>query len=85
MISLNDESCMTRPSLIDLNPLELNYYPLVISLDKYNGSCNAVDDLSTKIYVFPVPSKKHDVNVKVLNMIARINEIKTSVKHISCD
>ena len=31
---LNDEPCMVRPTLIDINPAELKYYPLVISLNK---------------------------------------------------
>ena len=33
-VSLNNEPCMARPTLIDLNPTELNYYPFTISLDK---------------------------------------------------
>ena len=44
---------MIRPALVDLNPVELNYYPLMISLFRFNGSCNVVDDLSRK-YVFPI-------------------------------
>ena len=40
-----------RPTLIDLNPIELNHYPFMISLDECNGSWNAVNDLSTKICV----------------------------------
>ena len=40
------------------------------------------DNLSTKICV---PSKTKDVNLKVFNMITKINEAKTLVKHISCD
>ena len=40
---------MIRPTLIDLNPDELNYYPLIVSLDKCSRSCDAADDLSTKI------------------------------------
>ena len=52
-ISLNDELCMIRPTIIDLNPVELKYYPFMISLDKYSGSCNV---LSPKRCV---PKKKH--------------------------
>ena len=48
-MSLNNKPCITIPTLIDLNPAELNYYPFMISLDKCSGSCNAVDDLSTTI------------------------------------
>ena len=43
---LNDEPCMIRPILIDLNPVELKYYPFMISLDKGSGNCNV---LSPKI------------------------------------
>ena len=45
---LNDEPCMVKPILIDLNPAELKYYPFVIRLDKCTGSCNV---LSRKICV----------------------------------
>ena len=54
--------------LIDLNLIELNYYSFMINLDKGNGSCNAVNYLSTKINT---PSKTKDVNVKVFNTITR--------------
>ena len=74
---------MNRPTLIDLNPVNFNYYPFMISPDKCNGSCNnAVDDLSAKVCV---PSKTKDVTVKVINIIKRINEAKTLVKHLSCN
>ena len=61
-VSLNNERCMVRPTLINLNPIEFNYYPFMTSLDNCNESCNAADDLSTKICI---PSKTKDVNVKV--------------------
>ena len=69
-LSLNNEPCMVRLTLTDLNSLELNYYPFMISLDKCSGSCNSVDDLSTKIRVW---GETKDVNVRVLNMITRTN------------
>ena len=37
---LNDEPCRVRPAIIDMNPVELKYYPLMISLNKCTGSCN---------------------------------------------
>ena len=70
---------MVIPTLIDLNPVELKYYPFMVSLDKCSGSCNI---LSPKICV---PKKTKDVNVKVFNMITNKNEVKTMEKHISCD
>ena len=45
---LNDKPCMIRSTLIDMNPIELKYYPFVISIDKYTGSYNV---LSPKLCV----------------------------------
>ena len=56
---------MIRPTLIDLNPIDLKYYPFMISSDKFNGSCNSVDDLSTNICS---PSKIKGINVKIINI-----------------
>ena len=39
---------MISPTLFDLNHVEYNYYPFMITQDKYSRSCNSVDDLSTK-------------------------------------
>ena len=47
-LSFDDEPCMIRPTLIDLNPIELTYYPFMISLVKCNGRGNV---LLPKIYV----------------------------------
>ena len=51
----------------------------MIGLDKCNGSCNSVDDLSRKICV---PNKTKNINVRVLNMITNKNEAKAMIKHI---
>ena len=34
---LNDEPCMVRPTLTDLNPVGLKCYPFIISSDKCSG------------------------------------------------
>ena len=64
---------------IDLNPVELEYYPFMISLDKCTGSCNV---LSPKTYV---PKETKELNNKVSNIILNKNQAKTIRKHISCD
>ena len=53
-VFLHKKPCIIRPFLIDLNAVELKYYPFMISLDKCSGSRNSVDYLSTNICV---PSK----------------------------
>ena len=70
---------MVRPSLIDLNPVELKYYRFMISLYKCTGSCNV---LSPKICV---PKETKDISVKAFNLIRNKNEAKTMTKQISCD
>ena len=72
-VSVNNEPCIVRPTLIDLNPVAFNYYPIMIRLNKCNESCNAAVDLSAKIFV---PSKAKDVKAKVLNITTRKNEEK---------
>ena len=44
----NDKPCTVRPTLTDLDPVELKYYPFMISLDKCTGNFNV---FSPKIYV----------------------------------
>ena len=65
--------------LLILNPVQLKYYPFMISLDKCSGSC---DVLSPRICV---PKTTKDINVNALNRITNKNEAKTITKHISCD
>ena len=43
-----------QPTLINLNPneysQELHFYPIVVKLDKCAGSCNALNELSNKLW-----------------------------------
>ena len=43
-VSLNNEPWLARPTLIDLKPNELHYYPFNVSLNRFNGSSNTLDD-----------------------------------------
>ena len=70
---------MLRPTLVDLNPVEFNYYPFMISLNKCTGSCNV---LSSSICV---PKETKDINIKVFNMTANKNEAKAITERIPCD
>ena len=79
--SINNQPCMVRPILTDLNPDELHYYPFIISLDRFDGSCSTVEDSSCQIHV---PNKIGDLSLKVFTMIKGQNKPKTLVKHISC-
>ena len=45
-VSLGNEPYRSRTTSIDLNPVELNYYPFMISLAKCNVISNIFDDSS---------------------------------------
>ena len=76
---LNDEPCMIRPTIIDMNPVKLKYYPFMIKLNKIIGSCNV---LSPKIFV---QKETKDINLKAFNMITNKDEAKAMAEHISFD
>ena len=65
---LNDEPCVAKPTLIDLNSVEFKYYPFMISLNTFTGSFSV---LSPKICV---PKEIKDINVKTFNMITNNND-----------
>ena len=42
------EQYKARTFFIDLNPVELKYYPSMITLDKRNGNCNTFSAISDR-------------------------------------
>ena len=84
-MSLSNQEYMTQPTLINLHPNEYSqkfyYCPYAVKLDRCVGNCNALNDLSNKVFV---PNKTEDLNLSVINMITEINESKTLTKYISC-
>ena len=77
---------MIQPILINLHPneysQEFHYSPFAAKLDRCVGSCNTLNDLSNKARA---PDKTEDLSLSVFNMITRINESKTLIRHISCE
>ena len=57
-----------------MNLDELHYYSLMVSLDEFDGSCNAPEIPVGRICV---PHKMENVNLKVFTMIKGINIHKT--------
>ena len=68
-----NQTCMFGLTLIDFSPDVLHYYLLITNLDRYDGSCNTVEDPFGRICV---PNKIDDVKFKVFNMIKEIKIIK---------
>ena len=77
-ISLSNQLGMAGPTLIYLNPNECNqrlsYYPVMVNLDRCNGICNTINDISRRTCV---SNKTEVVNLSAFNIIARINKSST--------
>ena len=54
-VSLSNQKCMTQFTLIYLHPneysQELCYYLFAVNLNRCAGSCNTLDDLSSRVCV----------------------------------
>ena len=80
-MSMNSKKCMSRPKIIDLNPNEPIFFPYSIKINKCSGSCNTINNPFAKLCV---PDITKNINVKVFNLIARINETRQIVWHETC-
>ena len=80
-VSVVNEKCMARPKIIDTNANEPVFYPLSVKVNKCSGNCNAINDPMAKLRVADVVK---DLNLKVFNMLARINETRKVVWHETC-
>ena len=72
---------MSRPKIIDINANEPVFYPYSIKVYKCSGSCNNINDPYAKLCVPDIIKK---INVKVFNLMARINKTRQIVWHETC-
>ena len=72
-VSVTNEECMARPKIIDVNKNEKVFYPVSIKVNKCSGNCNNINDPMIKLCV---PDIIKDINIKVFNMLSRINETR---------
>ena len=43
-VSLNNQPCETKPTIVNINSNKTLFYPFTVSVNKCGGSCNTVDD-----------------------------------------
>ena len=80
-MSVVNQKCISRPKILDINPNEPVFYPYNIKVNKCSGSCNTINDPFAKLCV---PDITKNINVKVFNLMARINETRQIVWHETC-
>ena len=80
-VSVINEKCMSRPKIINLNKDESVFYPLSIKVNKCSRDCININDPMAKLCV---PNIVKDMNIKVFNLLERINETRKIVWHETC-
>ena len=80
-MSMINQKCMSRPKIVDINNNEPVFYPYFIRLNKCSGNCNNINDPFAKLCV---PDIINFINVKVFNLMSRINETRQIAWHETC-
>ena len=80
-ISAINQKCMSNPKIINLNTDKPVFNPLSIKVNKCGEDCNNINDPMAKLCV---PDVVKDMNIKVFNLLARINKTRKVVWHETC-
>ena len=80
--SLNNHPYQARPTIIYINSDETLFYTFAVSGNKCGKSCNIIDDPYARVCV---PKKEENMNVKVFNLMSRVNETRLLVQHEMCE
>ena len=78
---MNNQECKIRPEIINVNANKSMFYPFSIKVNKCSGICNNINDPYAK---FCVPDVVKNINVKVFNLMSRINETRHIIWHGTC-
>ena len=79
-VFMSNQLRQPRSTIFDTNSNEPLYYPF--SVNKCSGSCNDIDNPYAQ---FCVPDAVKNINVKVFNLMSRINETSFLFWHDLCE
>ena len=71
--STKNQECEARAKIVDVNINEPMFYPFSMKVNKCSGSWNGIDDQYAKLCV---PDITKNMNVKLFNLLSRINETR---------
>ena len=78
---MNNQECKTRSKILGVNNNEPVFYPYRIKVNKCSGSCNNINDPYAKLCV---PDIIKSINMRVFNLMQRINETRHIIWHETC-
>ena len=81
-MSMINQKCMSRQKIIDVNNNEPVFNTYSIKVNKCSGSCNNINDPYVKLCI---PDIIKNINVKVFNLMSRINETRQIIWHETCE
>ena len=80
-ISINNQECIARPQIVNVNSDEPVFFPFSIKTSKCSDSCNNINHPYANICV---PDVVKNLNVKVFNLMSRTNETRHIEWHETC-
>ena len=80
-VSKNNQKCVVRPKMVDINSNSPMFYPFSIKVNKCSGNDNSINDPYAKICV---PDTVKDLNVRVFNLMSRNNDPRHIKWHETC-
>ena len=80
-VSMNNQEYKVRPEVLDSNSNEPSFYPYSILVKKWSVSCNNINDPYTKLCV---PDAVKGMNIKLFNLMSKINETRRLSWHETC-
>ena len=80
-ISMNNQECKARHKITNVNNDELVFYSYTIKVNKCSGGRSNINDPYAKLCVSDIVK---NINVKVVNLMSRINETRQIIWHETC-
>ena len=82
-VSVVNQKCMPRPKVLEVNEGvgEALFYLYNVQVNKCSGSCDTLDNPTSKICV---PNVIKGINMQVYNFLMRLNETRNVLWHESC-
>ena len=81
-VSISNQEFKARPKIMSVNNNEPVFYRYSIKVNKYSGSCSNINDPYAKLCI---PDIVKNINVKVFNLVSRINEARQIIWHETCE
>ena len=78
---MSNQECKARPKIINVNNNESVFYPYSIKVNKCSGSCSNINYPYAKLCI---SDNVKNINVKVFNLMSRINETRQIIWHETC-